>query len=107
MVSTLAFEVRNIGSTPITAVDSCISLVQIQYGQLRKELIMYNENMLDTLTVVSFLIGLANYRENLTQSDKDDIMNSLDQKTHDILEKVQESLEEQNAMLREILKRLR
>lgn len=35
---------------------------------------MHNENMLDTLTVVSFLIGLANYRENLTQSDKKRIL---------------------------------
>lgn len=67
---------------------------------------MYNQNMLDTLTLVSFLIGLANYNENLTQSDKDDIMKRLDQQTKDILLKVQGSLEEQNTMLKEILSRL-
>ena len=63
----------------------------------------YNQDMLDTLTLVSFLVGVANYDENLTQRDKDDIMNRLDQQTKDILLEVQKSLEDQNNMLREIL----
>lgn len=67
---------------------------------------MNNQDLLDALTIASFLIGVANYNENLTQSDKDDIMKSLDQHTNDMLQKVHESLEEQNAMLREILSRL-
>lgn len=67
---------------------------------------MLNQDFLDALTVASFMIGIANYNENLTQSDKDDIMNGLDQQTNDILIKVQESLEKQNKMLREILRRL-
>lgn len=67
---------------------------------------MYNQNMLDTLTLVSFLIGMANYEENLTQSDKDDIMNRLDHQTKDILVELQKSIDEQNDMLREILSRL-
>ena len=46
---------------------------------------MNNDNFLDALSIVSFLIGVANYEENLTQSDKDDIMKSLDQQTKDIL----------------------
>ena len=66
----------------------------------------YNKNFMDSIALVSFLVGMANYRENLTQSDKDDIMKHLDQQTQDILEKVQESLEHQNNMLREILRRL-
>ena len=66
----------------------------------------YNQDILDTITLVSFLIGMANYNENLTQNDKDDIMNRLDQQTKDILLKVQESLEGQNTMLKEILSRL-
>lgn len=65
-----------------------------------------NQDLLDALTLVSFVVGVANYNENLTQSDKDDIMKSLDQHTNDMLQKVQESLEEQNVMLREILNRL-
>ena len=67
---------------------------------------MYNQNLLDALTLTSFLVGIANYNENLTQNDKDDIMNRLDQQTKDILLRVQESIEEQNKMLREILSRL-
>lgn len=67
---------------------------------------MYNQNFLDALAMTSFLVGIANYNENLTQNDKDDIMNRLDKQTKDILLKVQESLEEQNDMLREILNRL-
>ena len=67
----------------------------------------FNEDMLDALTLVSFLIGVANYNENLTQSDKDDIMKSLDQQTNDILMRVEEALQEQNEMLIEILQELK
>lgn len=67
---------------------------------------MYNQNFLDALAMTSFLVGIANYNENLTQNDKDDIMNRLDQQTKDILLRVQESIEEQNAMLRKILSKL-
>ena len=67
---------------------------------------MYDKDFLDAVAIVSFVVGVMNYRENLTQSDKDDIMNHLDQQTKDILSEVQSALEEQNAMLREILRRL-
>ena len=67
---------------------------------------MLNDSFLDTLAIVSFVVGMANYSENLTQSDKDDIMKTLDQQTRDILTKIEESLERQNEMLREILDRL-
>ena len=64
---------------------------------------MYDENFLDAVALVSFIVGVMNYKENLTQSDKDDIMNHLDQQTKDILGEVQRALEEQNEMLRDIL----
>lgn len=67
---------------------------------------MYNQNFLDALAMTSFLVGIANYNENLTQNDKDDIMERLDQQTKDILVKLQKSIDEQNEMLREILRRL-
>ena len=66
-----------------------------------------NQDFLDALAVVSFLVGMANYNENLTQSDKDDLMKGLDQKTNEILARVEQDLEEQNIMLREILERLK
>lgn len=65
-----------------------------------------NQDFLDALAVVSFLVGVANYNENLTQSDKDDLMRGLDQKTNEMLARIEQGLEEQNAMLREILSRL-
>ena len=66
----------------------------------------YGEGFIDDINVASFLIGLINYQENLTQSDKDDIMNHLDQQTKDILTRVEKDLEEQNKMLRMILNKL-
>lgn len=67
---------------------------------------MYDqESLINAVALISFLIGVANYNENLTQSDKDDIMQKLDEQTNGILIKVQEALEEQNKMLREILER--
>lgn len=64
---------------------------------------MYNNDTIDAINIVSFLLGVANYKENLTQSDKDDIIKSLDRQTKDILTRVQEALEEQNVMLRRSL----
>lgn len=66
---------------------------------------MYNQDLLDAVAILSFVVGIANYNENLTQNDKDDIMRRLDEQTADILRAVQKSLEEQNEMLREILRR--
>ena len=68
---------------------------------------MFDRDFLDTVSFLSFLVGIANYEENLTQSDKDDIMKSLDQQTKDILEKIHKELEEQNEMLREIRDRVK
>ena len=68
---------------------------------------MYDRDFIDAIQIVSYIIGVLNYKENLTQDDKDDIMNHLDQQTKDILTRVQVALDEQNAMLREILERLK
>lgn len=65
-----------------------------------------NQDFLDALTFVSFVVGMANYNENLTQNDKDDILKGLDQKTNAMLTRIEQDLEEQNTMLREILSRL-
>lgn len=67
---------------------------------------MMNQDLLDAMTFVSFIVGMANYNENLTQSDKDDLIKGLDQKTNAMLARIEQDLEEQNTMLREILSRL-
>lgn len=63
-----------------------------------------NNDFIDT---VSFIIGLANYRENLTQNDKAEIMDKLDKQTNDILLDVKLELSKQNEMLTEILNLLK
>lgn len=65
-----------------------------------------NQDFLDALTFVSFVVGVANYNENLTQNDKDDLMRGLDQKTNEMLARIEQDLEEQNIMLREILEKI-
>lgn len=63
----------------------------------------YNQDMLDSLTLLSFIIGIANYGENLSQSDKDDMMQMLDKKTNAMIERLENDLEEQNKLLNDIL----
>ena len=67
---------------------------------------MTNQDLLDAISIVSFMVGIANYNENLTQSDKDDLLKKLDQQTKDILVRLEGAVEEQNKMLKEILRRL-
>lgn len=63
----------------------------------------YNEDLLDAVTLLSFMIGIANYGQNLSQNDKDDMMQALDRKTNLLVERLEKDLEEQNKMLEEIL----
>lgn len=62
-----------------------------------------NDDVLDALTVLSFLIGVANYGENLTQSDKDDLLKKLEHQTNDIVERIEIDLKEQNELLERIV----
>jgi hypothetical protein len=68
----------------------------------------YNKqlDLLDVLNVLSFLIGLANYGENLTQGDKQDIMQEFDNDTKKLLDEIHAHLESQDNKLNEIQKRL-
>ena len=67
----------------------------------------YNQDFMDAVSLVSFMIGVANYNENLSQSDKDDMMHALDEKTNAMLERLEADLEKQNELLRQILDKLR
>jgi len=66
-----------------------------------------NQDLLDAVTLVSFLIGIMNYNENLSQSDKDDMMHALDEKTNAMLKRLESDLKEQNKMLEEVLRILK
>ena len=56
--------------------------------------------MFEAMTVVGFLIGLANYNENITQSDLQDMMKRM-------LKDVHEHLEEQDNKIDNILELLK
>lgn len=68
---------------------------------------MRNQDFLDMVSILSFMYGIANYQENLTQNDKADLMDKLDRQTRDILERLEKDIDEQNAMLKEILEMLK
>ena len=53
--------------------------------------------MLDAMTVISFLIGLANYEENVDQSQLQDVAQS-------IINDIHNHLQEQDKKIEEILK---
>ena len=65
-----------------------------------------NDDFLDVMACMGFAIGLVNYQENLKQSDNDDIMSSLDEKTNMLIKRIEKDLDEQNMMLQAILKKL-
>lgn len=66
----------------------------------------YNQDFIDTIALISFVVGILNYGENLSQSDKDDLMQSLDEKTNSLLTTLESDLEYQNDLLNKILIRL-
>ena len=66
----------------------------------------FNPDFLELMTVLEFVITLINYETNLEQSDNDDIMKELDQKTNVLIERLEKDLQEQNVMLQRILKKL-
>lgn len=63
-------------------------------------------SLLDILNILSFIIGILNYNENLTQGDKQELMREIDNKISLVLDKVQKHLEIQDKQLNIIIKRL-
>ena len=57
-------------------------------------------NMLDAMTVVGFMIGLASYEENITQSDLQEI-------TKGVVNDIHEHLKEQDNKMDSILRLLK
>lgn len=60
-------------------------------------------DFIDLLSIMSFVIGLMNYEENLTQSDKQDLMHELDSKMTGLLKELKKELNYQNQLLERIL----
>ena len=62
---------------------------------------------LDMIALMSFFIGVINLDENLTQSDKAELQESLSQKADLLLNEIHGHLERQDALLTQILEELR
>ena len=58
---------------------------------------------LDTLNIMSFLIGTMNYQENLTQGDKQELLETFSKKADDLLKEIHSHLEEQDNKIDTIL----
>jgi septal ring factor EnvC (AmiA/AmiB activator) len=61
-----------------------------------------NLDFLDILSIISFAISVANYNQNLQQSSNDDLMKEIDQKTKELLSKLESDISRQNADISEI-----
>lgn len=66
----------------------------------------FNKDFIDAISLISFMVGIANYDENLSQSDKDDLMKSLDEKTNEMLTRLEKDIDNQNEMIKDIINRL-
>ena len=64
-------------------------------------------DFLDWISVMSFLIGIANYQENLTQGDKQDLLHEVDEATEQTIAKVRQHLAEQDKKIDKILEMLK
>ena len=71
---------------------------------------MTNEGQLDFLdliSIASFVIALQNLEENITQSDKAELQEDLQEKTDKLLQEIHSHLEKQDALLNKILEEIR
>lgn len=62
-----------------------------------------NNNFLNLINIADFVLGVMNLQENLTQSDKQDIVDKLGKESDIILNKIHEHLEQQDKKIDRIL----
>lgn len=62
-----------------------------------------NLDFLDIINIVSFAIAIANYNENLNQSDKQELIHKLDKQTSELLSQLNAHLERQDENIDKIL----
>lgn len=65
-----------------------------------------NNTFMDLMNYLSLAISIANYKQNLQQSTTDDVIQTLNHHTNAIVARLQNDLQEQNKMLKQILERL-
>lgn len=66
----------------------------------------YNQSLLDSMAITSFVIALLNYEENIKQTKNDDIMKEVDDTTNLLIDKLETELSYQNELLVDIKSKL-
>ena len=66
-----------------------------------------DQNYIDAINLAGFILGIMNYQENLTQNDKQEIIEEFNNKLKLVLEKTNNHLKEQDRKLDLILEELR
>lgn len=66
-----------------------------------------DQNYIDMVNLAGFILGIMNYQENLTQNDKQDIIEEFNRKLKLVIDKINGHLEEQDKKLDLILEELR
>lgn len=66
-----------------------------------------DQNYIDAVNLAGFILGIMNYQENLTQNDKQEIIEEFNNKLKLVLEKTNNHLKEQDRKLDLILEELR
>ena len=64
---------------------------------------MINDNLLDAITLLSFIISIINLDENLGQSDKQDLLQEFSSKADTLLKEIHNHLQEQDEKIDRIL----
>ena len=65
---------------------------------------MNTDSFFNGINIFSFVIGLMNLQENLTQGDKQEIMQNLNNQADKLLKEIHQHLEQQDRKIDQILK---
>jgi len=65
-----------------------------------------NKDSMDILNMISFVVGVMNYDENMTQSDKQDLMRALNEQTRTVLDEINSHLSSQDVKISSIMEAL-
>ena len=64
---------------------------------------MINENLLDVISIMSFIISVMNLNENLGQNDKQDLLQEFSSKADLLLKEIHRHLQEQDEKIDKIM----
>ena len=65
-----------------------------------------NQNFLDALSIASFIVGIVNYQENLTQNDKSEILQNSQNVSKTVIDEIDKHLQIQDYKIDIILSKL-